>query len=65
MNTIIECPYCRKAIPIARKVAYGHEVLNDVYCPHCKRSMDIEFDDISNLPYLLAYFGKPEMPSPS
>lgn len=65
MNTIIECPYCRKAIPIVRKVAYGHEVLNDVYCPHCKRSMDIEFDDISNLPYLLAYFGKPEMPSPS
>lgn len=65
MNTIIECPYCRKAIPIVRKVAHGHEVLNDVYCPHCKRSMDIEFDNISNLPYLLAYFGKLEVPSPS
>lgn len=65
MNTIIECPYCRKPIPIVRKVAYGHEVLNDVYCPHCKRSMDIEFDNISNLPYLLAYFGKLEVPSHS
>lgn len=65
MNTVIECPYCRKAIPIVRKVANGHEVLIDVYCPHCKRSMDIEFDDISNLPYLLAYFGKMEIPDPS
>ncbi len=65
MNTIIECPYCREAIPIVRKVADGHEVLNDVYCPHCKRSMDIEFDNISNLPYLLAYFGKLEVPDPS
>lgn len=60
MNTIIECPYCRKPIPIIRRIAYGHEILNDVCCPHCKRSMDIEFDNISNLPYLLAYFGKLE-----
>lgn len=65
MNTIIECPYCRNAIPIKRKIAYGHEVLDDVYCPHCKRSMDIEFDNLSNLPYLLAYFGKLEVPSSS
>lgn len=65
MNTIIECPYCREAIPIVRKVAYGHEILDDVYCPHCKRSMDIEFDNITNLPYLLAYFGKLEVPNPS
>jgi len=62
VNTIIECPYCREAIPIVRKVAKGHEVLNDVYCPHCKRSMDIEFDDLSNLPYLLAYFEKLDVP---
>lgn len=65
MNTIIECPYCREPIPIVRKIADGHEILEDVYCPHCKRSMDIEFDNISNLPYLLAYFGKMEVPDPS
>lgn len=58
MNTIIECPYCRGDIPINRKLADGYEVLEDVYCPHCMRSMDIEFDILSNLPYLLAYFEK-------
>lgn len=62
MNTIIECPYCRGSIPIVRKIADGHEILEDVYCPHCKRSMDIEFDDVSNLPYLLAYFAKVPVP---
>lgn len=58
MKTIIECPYCREAISIVRKIANGHEVILDIYCPHCKRHMDIEFEIISNLPYLLAYFDK-------
>ncbi len=57
MDTKIKCPYCRSAIPITRKKAVGHEILNDIYCPNCKRSMDITFDEITNLPYLLAYFG--------
>lgn len=65
MDTIIVCPYCKKPISIVREIATGYEVLKDVYCPHCKRNMDIEFDDISNLPYLLAYFGKVEVPDPS
>lgn len=58
MNTIIICPYCKEDIPIIRKIAIGHEIIEKVYCPHCKRSMDIEFDTVSNLPHLLAYSEK-------
>ena len=65
MRTIIECPYCRKPVTIVRKVAQGHEILENVHCSHCKRNMDIEFDAITNLPYFLAYFGKMEVPQPT
>ena len=58
MNTVIECPYCRQPISIVRRLAYGQEVLENVYCSHCKRSMDIGFEGLSNLPYLLAYYGQ-------
>ena len=30
MRTIIECPYCRKPVTIVRKVAQGHEILENV-----------------------------------
>lgn len=60
LNTAIKCPFCRDKIPIVRAKVDGHEVLENVKCPHCKRSMGVGFAGTTNLPHLMAYCGGDE-----
>lgn len=55
MKTVIRCPFCKKKIPISRKIACGEEVIDNIICPHCQRKFSIEIDALNN-PYLLGYF---------